>query len=146
MYYSERRSSVPRLYATAAVRVRVPRRHHVDDWPPFLSTTLLDLSASVIDLVNTNNRRLYAWFPYVRIFRSAQQFCRHAVGTCGGCGIYSTFLVASGTPAARRWLPQTLALPTSFATILSNGKRSRCIALQAYVRSDGNHALGLPSV
>ena len=54
----------------------------------------------------------------------------------------SCFWNAGGTPLAAA----NSCVTDFFATILSNGKRSRCIALQAYVRSDGNHALGLPSV
>jgi len=39
---------------------------------------------------------------------------------------YNTVLIACETPAARRWLPQALALPIFFATFLSKGKRLRC--------------------
>jgi len=54
---------------------------------------------------------------------------RHAADTCGLAEKYNTVLIACGTPAARRWLPQALALPT-FRDGLSNEKRLWCGALR----------------
>jgi len=57
--------------------------------------------------------------------RTAPQFRQHAAGTCGLAEKYNMVVSACGTLAARRWLPQALALPTFFATLLSNGQRLR---------------------
>jgi len=46
--------------------------------------------------------------------RTASQFHRYAAGTCGLAEKYITVLIACGTPAARRWLPQAIALSTFF--------------------------------
>jgi len=45
---------------------------------------------------------------------------------------YNTVLIACGTPAASRWLPQAPSLPMFFATFLLNGKRGamRCFELR----------------
>ena len=67
----------------------------------------------------------------------APQFRRHATGTYGLAEKYNMVLIACGTPAARRWLPQALALPTFFAKFLSDEKSLRCVAS---IRNDGNHA------
>jgi len=59
--------------------------------------------------------------------RNAPKFRRHAAGTCGKIG--NTVLVACGTPAARRWLPQALALPSFFATFFVEPKTRSGFAL-----------------
>ena len=47
---------------------------------------------------------------------------RRHLRTCGECEKYITVLIVCGTPAARRWLPQALALPTFFATFFVEWK------------------------
>ena len=58
--------------------------------------------------------------------RNALQFRRHADDTCWLAEKYNRVLIACGTSAARRWLPQALALPIFSTTFLSNGKRLWC--------------------
>jgi len=56
-------------------------------------------------------------------------FRRHAAVTCGLAEKHSTVLIARGTPAARRWLPQALA-----SYRLSVERKTLA------VRNDGSHA------
>jgi len=55
---------------------------------------------------------------------------RNSTGTCGLVKKINTVLIACGTPATCRWLPQARELTTFFAMFLSNGKRLRCGALR----------------
>ena len=59
------------------------------------------------------------------VLRTAPQRRRCHTGTCGHAQKYNTILTSYGTSAARRWLPQALALPT-FLRRFFNGKRLRC--------------------
>jgi len=62
--------------------------------------------------------------------RTASQFYRYAAdtGTCGLAEKYNTVLIACGTPAARRWLPQAIALSTFFDVFVARKMLAvRCI-------------------
>ena len=77
-------------------------------------------------------------FCHCVIQRIAPQFHRHAAVTRGLSEKYNAVLTASGTPAARRWLPQALVLPTFFRDALVERKTlaMRCVALMVTRRYD----------
>ena len=63
---------------------------------------------------------VHAWFPSLRKPGFCNATRRNATystaGTCGLAEKCNTALIDCGTPAAGRWLPQALSLPTFFAT------------------------------